>query len=352
MGLNNTLVFFELLKSGLWEQDVQILPYGEIDFVKVQQLAEAQSVVGLVAAGMEHVTDTKIPKKYVLQFIGQTLQLEQRNQAMNYFIGVIVEKMRAAGIYTILVKGQGVAQCYERPLWRSSGDVDFLLSEDNYSKAKEFLLPLSSSQKSEGKYSKHLGLSIDPWYVELQGTLRTSLSSRIDSEIDEVQKAVFHWGNVRSWNNENVQVFLPAANEDVFFVFTHFLKHFYKEGMTLRQICDWSRLLWKYRDVIELRKLEEHLNKAKLMTEWRAFASVAVNYLGMPIDAMPLYSDKKKWKKKADKIVRFVLEGYRPSRIINTFKVGRIFPLKTLEYLPGILFEVNGLKIKERLIKP
>ena len=34
-----------------------------------------------------------VPKPIALQFIGRTVQMEQRNQAMNYFIGVLVEKM-------------------------------------------------------------------------------------------------------------------------------------------------------------------------------------------------------------------------------------------------------------------
>lgn len=43
-------------------------------------------MVGLIAAGMEHIVDTKPAKKDVLQFVGQTLQIEERNKAMNYFI--------------------------------------------------------------------------------------------------------------------------------------------------------------------------------------------------------------------------------------------------------------------------
>ena len=123
---NNTQAFLALVRAGLWEKDVQLSSYGDIDFKEVYRLAEEQSVVGLVAAGIEHIVDIKIPKEDALQFVGQSLQLEQQNTAMNHFIGVIVDKMRAAGIYTLLVKGQGIAQCYERPLWRSCGDVDFL----------------------------------------------------------------------------------------------------------------------------------------------------------------------------------------------------------------------------------
>ena len=146
MRLNTTQkAFFALLRAGLWEQSVQLSAYGAIDYPAVLELSEEQSVVGLIAAGMEQVSDIKIPKQDLLQFIGQTLQLEQQNTAMNYFIGVILDKMREAGILTLLVKGQGVAQCYLRPLWRSSGDVDLFLDDENYEKAKNFLIPLAAS---------------------------------------------------------------------------------------------------------------------------------------------------------------------------------------------------------------
>jgi len=100
-------------------------------------LAEEQSVVGLLAAGIETVQGSwlkvhgfpLVHKSIALQFIGRTVQLEQRNQAMNYFIGVLVEKMREAGIYMALVKGRGMVQCYERPLWRNCGDVDIFLDD-------------------------------------------------------------------------------------------------------------------------------------------------------------------------------------------------------------------------------
>lgn len=38
--------FFALVRAGLWEREVQLLPYGEIDFSAVQSVAEEQSVVG------------------------------------------------------------------------------------------------------------------------------------------------------------------------------------------------------------------------------------------------------------------------------------------------------------------
>lgn len=347
--VNNKRAFFELIKAGLWGNgNLDIRIEGTTDWQGVYRLATEQSVLGLVLAGLEH-SDVKPPQVQLLQWIGEVQMIEQRNKAMNQFVAELVEKMRAADIYAILVKGQGVAQCYEKPLWRPSGDVDLLLSEVNYKKAKELLLPLSSSNKNEERYSQHLGMSIGQWYVEIHGSLRTGLSARVDKEVDAVQKSVFYGGNVRSWDNNGTLVFLPSPTEDVFFVFTHFIKHFYKEGMSLRQVCDWCRLLWTYRESLNYRKLELWINKAGLMKEWKAFYNLASRYLGMPdLDSRLLVHDSR-FNKKAEKLMEFILGGYSGNKIKDTLQIAKIFPWKALRYSPSIFLNVNGMKIRERL---
>ena len=350
---NNTIdAFLALVRAGLWEKEVRLSALDRIDYDEIMCLAEEQNVIGLVTAGLEHVNDVKVPQEVLLQFIGQTLQLEQQNKAMNDFIAKLIERMRGADIYTLLVKGQGIAQCYEKPLWRASGDVDLLLSDSNYQKAKEYLLPLASDHKPDERYSKHLGMNIDQWYVEIHGTLRTGLSARIDREVDDNQDAAFLGGNVRSWDNHGVQVFMPAPNEDVFFVFTHFIKHFYKEGMNLRQICDWCRLLWTYREKLDLQVLESRIRRAGLMSEWKTFAALAVDYLGIPVESMPFYDVRsKKDDVRGKKIVEFIIRGYTGNKMKDTYQIAKIFPWKAFLYSPSIFLNVNGLKIKERVFQ-
>ena len=341
-------VFLQLVKTGLWEGDVQLLSYGQIDYSAVYSLAEDQGVTGLVAAALEHVTDMRPAKKDVVQFIGRSVQMEQRNQAMNDFIGMTVGNMRREGIYVLLVKGQGVAQCYERPLWRPSGDVDFLLNRENYQKAKAFLLAQSSGSKQEERYSQHLGISIDPWYLEIHGTLRTGLSGRVDTVVDEVQDDVFSHGNVRVWRCGTIDVYLPAPDNDVFLVFTHFIKHFYKGGAVLRQFCDWVRLLWTYQDKIDISRLKFWVSRAGLIGEWKAFAALAVNQLGMPKDAMPLYAES--YRNKGERLLDVILNGSTGNKVRDTFKIAMDFPWKAFIYSPSIFLNVNALKITERIL--
>lgn len=348
---NNQQVFIALVKAGLWEKEVRLSQYGKLDFNEILRLSEEQSVVGLVAAGLEHIVDRKAPQESILQFIGWTIRIEQRNIAMNRFIELLVGKMQAMGIFILLMKGQGIAQCYERPLWRSPGDIDYYLNKDNYEKAKRLLLPMSTAHKTERIYSKEMGMFIDSWFVEIHGTQRTGLSKRLDCEIDDIQKDIFFGNNVRSWENGGETILLPAPDYDVIIVFTHFIKHFYKGRMNLRQVCDWCRLLWTFRDTLNKELLESQIRKMRLMSEWKVFAALAVDSLGMPAESMPLYSANTHYTKKARQILCFILRGGEKKRIRDTLKDAKIFPISTLRFVPGILFNVNLLKIKERLFE-
>ncbi len=375
---NSQKAFFELVKAGLWA-DVETTDLGSrgftepVDWNKVYELVEEQSVVGLVLAGIDwfkvHDSWTSqaakpsvrftIPQEVLLQWIGEVQIIEQQNKAMNEFVASLIKKLRKEDVYTILVKGQGIAQCYERPLWRSSGDVDLLLSEDNYQRAKKILIPLADEVEQEYKSFKHIGMTLNGEYVvELHGTLHSRLSKRIDRGIDEAQDDVFCGGNARSWINGKTQVFLPGIDSDVIFVFTHILHHFYIEGIGLRQICDWCRLLWKYKDSLNNGLLESRIRKMGLMSEWRSFAALAVDYIGMPKEAMPFYSSDKKWSKKAEMILAFVLEtgNFGHNREAADGKLGsawnktkdfarhsRVFPMDSFKFFWHFL--CDGVKL-------
>ena len=224
-------------------------------------------------------------------------------------IAKLIGKLRNEDIYTLLVKGQGIAQCYERPLWRASGDVDLYLSNDNYEKAKKLLLPIAINIEKEEKKRLHLGMTVDGWVVELHGTMYTKLSRRMNRVADEVHRDLFYNGNVRSWNDNGVPVFLPSANNDVIIIFNHIINHLFLEGVGLHQICDWCRLLWTYRSNLDVRLLETRIRKMGLMTEWKAFYNLANRYLGMPDLGEGLLACDSRFDNKADRIMEYVLEN-------------------------------------------
>lgn len=341
-------VFLALVRAGLWgdfnENQNENLFKG-LDWDGVQKLAEEQSVLGLVAAGAEKLPTGILPLTEKLILLGKCQLIEQRNVAMSRFTEALVKKLQDAGINVLLVKGQGIAQCYARPLWRASGDIDLFFSKEDYPKAVVLLSPLATEKVQDAKYTKSYGLTIDGWFVELHGSLRNSLSSRMDKVIDEVQKDTFDNRKVRVCRIGGTDLLMPNADNDLFLLFTHFVRHFYKGGFSLRQLCDWCRLMWTYKDEIDVNVLAKRLRKAGIMTEWKAFAAVAVDYLGMLKEAVPLYDDSAKWHQKAEKIMNQIFNQKN-----NKLSSAKVFPENTIKFLPALLFNVNGLKVKERLL--
>ena len=204
---NNQQAFFTLVRGGLWEQEARLSSFGDIDYSVIRQLAEEQSIIGLVTAGMERVTDVAVPKEQKLLYVGSAIQIEQRNKAMNDFVAQLIDNLRSHDVYAILVKGQGIAQCYEKPLWRACGDIDLLLSRENFEKAKSYLIPIAASVDEEDRKRQHLAMTIDSFVVELHGTLNGGVSRCEKLGLDDVKKDIFEGGRVRSWMNGGTQVF-------------------------------------------------------------------------------------------------------------------------------------------------
>lgn len=366
MEKGNTInAFFALVRAGLWEKEVKLLPYGSININVLYDLAEQQSVTGLVTAGLEHVVDVKLPQDVILSFVGQSLQLEQRNNAMNSFICSVIKILHKESIDSILIKGQGIALCYERPLWRSSGDVDLLMDEINYQKGKKLLNEMSDTPLEENLYSKELITNIKGFCLELHGTIRGGLSRKMDKELDIIQTEICNKKRIRQWDNNGVLVSLPDVNNDILLIFTHFLKHYFKGGLGIRQICDWCRLMWTYKDDIDVVLLEKRLCSMRLMAEWKAFAAFAVHILGMPSEAIPFYSQAYEYKKKAERIKTYVVDvgnfgsnrdmcniEKKPyivrkcfsllNRCYDLLRHVQVFPINTLRFSPFILY--NGIR--------
>lgn len=303
-------VFLSLVQEGLWGRsnnniDCLLNLNRSADWNDVYRVAREQTVQGLVLAGVE-CSDEKPPKEFLLQWIGEVQLLEQRNKELNGVVAELIDRLRKEKIYCLLVKGQGVAQCYEKPLWRESGDIDLLLTEVDYKRTKTLLTPMADEVHIENIKNMHLSMNMKGYIVELHGKMPFLLSNRVERVIDEILDDSLHKGGVMTGKLEGKDILLPNLDNHIFIVFTHFLHHLFIEGVGLKQICDWCRMLWTYRHEIDADLLGKRLQGTGLMSEWKAFASLAVKTLGMPVDAMPFYDEG--FKRKGEMVLRHILK--------------------------------------------
>ncbi len=356
---SNSLAFISLVKAGLWKKEARLSCYAPFDFVAVFNMAKEQTVLGLLMEGIDFwkkqddYNPDLLPYRLLLKWIPLLHKTEQKNLQMNAFIERLFRFLEKNQIDAVLMKGQGIAQCYDNPLWRTCGDIDLMLDEDNYRKAKLSLAPMITSVVEESSYLLHYGMSLKGGFiVELHGTMRTRLSRKIDGFVDKIQTETLGSHKVRIWQNGQTGIPLPSPDEDVLFCFTHILHHLFIEGVGLRQICDWCRLLWTYRHDLDVSLLESRLRQMKILSEWKAFAALAVDWLGMEETAVPLYDGSRKWGKKASRLLSLIFETGNMGRKRDTGEgrgfIGRLIRLRLrtwdcIRFIP--IFPIDAIRL-------
>lgn len=103
----------------------------------------------------------------------------------------------------------------------------------------------------------------------------------------------------------------------------------------------------------------------RLVAEWKAFGAYAVEYLGMPVEAMPMYESSARWVRKAHLINDFIMRvgnmghnrdmshfSKKPYLVRKFISMGRrigdliyharIFPLNLMRFFPGTMW--NGVR--------
>lgn len=283
--------FFYLLRAGLWGKVCQSDICSDVDWSSVVKLASSQTVLGLVIDGMDHVIKSgesisKPSEMGMNKLLMDLFLIENSNRHLNTFIPKLNKMLEGVDYY--MVKGQVVAQSYLNPLHRQAGDIDLLLDDENYQKARAILIERADKLEPEDVENHHFAAYFADIEVELHGPEKMFHRKKL---YDRTKK--WTWERIGNQNTKvrinGVEISAGSYNFNAIYIFTHFFKHFLSSGVSFRQISDWVRYLYLNKDNIDRKQLEEDLVYLDLLDVWNVFSYIGVDYLGCPEDAMPLY---------------------------------------------------------------
>ena len=189
------------------------------------------------------------------------------------------------------MKGQGVAQNYRYPLHRHCGDIDLYIGPDNYEKANALLRKEVTSELEETY--KHINVVWHGVTVENHRVL-TQLSAPLADR--RLQAEIKRWhgsDECRKRWIDDVEVTLAPLPFDTAFVLIHSVQHFLNEGIGLRQICDWACMLHAQRNLPGKEDIAHLLKSFGLEKAARVFGALAVCFLGLPQEDLPIAYRKK-----------------------------------------------------------
>ena len=319
-------VFFSLLRSGLWGGAPEI-PEGFGDWGKVTRLAKSQSVLGVVGDVM--LSDKRIAaqlsaemKTKIKTFIMANMMTHGK---LNGVLVNVVSHLSAAGIRSVLLKGQGLAQYYPKPELRQCGDIDLYVGLERYADSYGVVKPLATQidDRKALEVGKHYDFFVGKVAVEMHRYSDRYPTPKLDRIYQEV--------SLKGLNEDLVPlmfsgqtVYTPSDEYNAFYIFSHLFHHFLINGLGARQLCDWMLFLRARSSHIDMSSLETILRRLDMLKPWQAFGCVLVKYFGMPAESFPFYDSAQEHK--ADNIVRRLLDEGNFGKERDVYKKrGRIY---------------------------
>lgn len=299
-------LLLSLVRNSLWGSPVEGLS-SETDWKEIIRLGSQQTLLGFVADAMKNIPEEYHPDESLIKKLRfHLIRNYQAHAMLNTRLSDVLAILKAEGIPAVLFKGQGVASNYPEPLLRQCGDIDMYVGNENYEKASILLIDRYGSDEHNSETVKHFHIHTEDVIVEIHKIAETVLGSGRNRRFQKWTVECLQPQNLRMTDISGTLVPLPPVSFDIIYVMHHAWHHFLNGGIGLRQLCDWTMLLHRFHNEIDITELKKNLKSFGLLDVWKMFSEIAVRHLGLPENECPLYSDG--YQSKSDMILDFVFD--------------------------------------------
>lgn len=280
---------FTLVRSGLWENDVDDLspfPLSEAQWTTVLRMAREQTVTGLACRGVCHLPDELMPPQpTLLKWVAETDRIERRGRAMDKAVGRLFALLAGEHIAPVLLKGQGVARFYERPLQRECGDIDlYLRDREDFRRAADLLSAQCPPATAEGDGAllyRWNGVSVElhRHLLDISDPFKRKYIASIERE--------HGFTPMPPVDGMECRPDVPAPFVNLLLLNTHILKHALGWGVGLRQLCDMARACHCLHDSVDSLAMRRAACRLGIDRWSRLLHSFLVEWLSLPADELP-----------------------------------------------------------------
>lgn len=217
----------------------------DVDWMEMMSWAEQQAIVGIIYMGIQKAGKTlNVPFEDLMEWIGYASQIETQNRLLNDRCVKVVKMFEDAGFKCCILKGQGNAMMYPNPLWRTPGDIDIYVPQEEQESQKEIAQYVRDKNPGARAIYHHIDLgTVDG--VEVEVHYRPSYMNNLI-----YNRRLQRWFKMNA-DNTNLtdlpdgvgEIPIPSWEFNVVFQLCHIYQHVIKEGIGLRQIIDYYYLL-------------------------------------------------------------------------------------------------------------
>ena len=276
--------FLHIAKAAISSGD---LPIEKVDWPVIFTLANQQKLLPILfetirktPAAEENAALFAMTKQ---QVIGQVLNQTVRSAEF----ADLYQKLRTAGLHTIVVKGQLCSRLYLLKDHRISADDDLYIPDAEFMSCHEQLLANGLTTDTP---ADELATADEVTYTKKGGPLYIELHRHLFDSAEDAHDELNHF--FTDIQPVEVDSFLAMPpHEHLLYLILHAYKHFVRSGIGLRQFCDiglWAR---EYHDEIDWQRLHDQCASVHAATFAAAAFRIAKDYLGINFDLPAPWND-------------------------------------------------------------
>lgn len=271
-------IYIQLVASGINET------HGEINFSKVQleqlvSLCKLHRNAGIVYHGL--IKQENVPQNMIEVFEkGFYTEMMIYSKRMIVF-QMVLDALNRQKIKHIIVKGMSYARCYPQTEFRTMGDLDLIICENDIQRADNVLEKMGGQLNYESSNQKIHHYILRKYHIELHTSI--GYAGRFYQAYNYetyFQAAIQNSVCIDGYTYE----FAPYYK--VIYGIFHIAKHFYESGCGVRMLTDVAVLMKYYKSQIDMERLWKDLEAMRLKEFAQNLFSICREWFGLETDGL------------------------------------------------------------------
>lgn len=247
----------------------------QVDWENFFQFCEIQAITGIGLQALESIRkmfprDVEIKTDLLFQWIGLSEQIRYKNILVNKRCGELGDFLSQQGKESRILKGQGNALMYPQPSLRTPGDIDVWIKGSK----KEVVKFVQEKFPDERVQYHHMNYRVfDDVEVEVHyypSFCYNKIHNKRLQSFFQAQSSTQFLHPVKL-DGSDIAVNVPTVLFNLVFQLSHMMRHFFTQGIGLRQMIDYFYLL---RQEIDGRDKREFARILKRCGMYKFFCAV------------------------------------------------------------------------------
>ena len=275
------------------------------------EMAKTHSLLGYVwdEISPEITPDSELfqnNRELVKRWFTIVAKIEEKNKQLNVLSEKVLTHFQSLNLSVRLLKGQSLAPLHDNPLHRSTGDIDVWVAPPlparknmSLSKRRNAVVEVLKAQCPRAKICYH--------HMDFYTISHTMVEAHFTPSwmANPFKNKKLQRYFMEEFDNEN-------SDLNIIFILLHIFRHFFQEGITMKQVLDYYWVMKKQRCSVETLAMIKELGLDRFM---RGLLWVEREVFGLEDKYIILPADEKQ----GQFILQTILEDKKNKRTIEDF---------------------------------